>query len=43
MTTTSVDFYWRPGCPFCMSLERSLDKMKIPLDKKNIWDSKEHA
>jgi mycoredoxin len=43
MTTTSIDFYWRPGCPFCMSLERSLGKMKIPLDKKNIWDSQEHA
>ncbi len=26
-----------------MNLERSLDKMKIPLNKKNIWDRTEHA
>ena len=26
-----------------MSLERGLDKMKIPLNKKNIWDRTEHA
>lgn len=37
--STTVDFYWRPGCPFCMSLERNLDKLDIPLNKKNIWDS----
>ena len=34
-----IDFYWRPGCPFCMSLERSLTKMNVPLNKKNIWES----
>ena len=34
-----IDFYWRPGCPFCMSLERSLSKMNVPLNKKNIWES----
>lgn len=26
-----------------MSLERKLDKMNLPLNKKNIWDSKEDA
>lgn len=39
MTTPTIDFYWRPGCPFCMSLERGLDKLDLPLNKKNIWDS----
>lgn len=34
----TIEFYWRPGCPFCMSLERSLNKAGYPLDKKNIWD-----
>ncbi len=34
-----IDFYWRPGCPFCMGLERSLNKMQIPLVKHNIWDN----
>lgn len=26
-----------------MNLERSLDKMKIPLNKKNIWENPAHA
>lgn len=34
----AVDFYWRPGCPFCAMLERDLDAAKIPLNKRNIWD-----
>lgn len=34
----AIDFYWRPGCPFCMQLESNLDKAGIPLAKKNIWD-----
>ncbi len=39
----AVSFYWRPGCPFCMSLERSLNKLGVPLDKRNIWDEPEAA
>lgn len=39
----TIDFYWRPGCPFCMNLERGLDKLQIPLNKKNIWDSPDAA
>ena len=45
-TTTpapTIEFYWRPGCPFCMMLERSLGKAKLPLDKRNIWDDPAHA
>lgn len=34
----AVDFYWRPGCPFSMMLEKKLVKQGIPLAKKNIWD-----
>ncbi len=34
----SVDFYWRPGCGFCMMLERSLTKAEVPLAKRNIWE-----
>ena len=36
---SSVDFYWRPGCGFCMSLDRSLSKAGIPMSKHNIWDN----
>lgn len=33
-----VDFYWRPGCGFCMMLDRRLAKMGVPTVKHNIWD-----
>ena len=36
---SSVDFYWRPGCGFCMSLDRNLSKAGIPMSKHNIWDN----
>lgn len=39
----AVDFYWRPGCGFCMMLDRSLGKAGIPLEKFNIWDDPGHA
>ena len=39
----SVDFYWRPGCGFCMALDRKLTKMGILTTKYNIWDHPEHA
>lgn len=35
---SAVDFYWRPGCGFCMMLERRLVNAAIPLTKHNIWD-----
>lgn len=34
----AVEFYWRPGCPFCSMLERDLQEARIPLQKRNIWD-----
>lgn len=41
--STGVDFYWRPGCGFCMMLERGLSRAGVPLDKHNIWDEPAHA
>jgi len=38
MADDAITFYWRPGCGFCMALERQLNKVDIPLDKHNIWD-----
>ena len=43
MSSNTIDFYWRPGCPFCMNLESKLNKLDLPLNKKNIWDDKSHA
>ena len=40
---TTIDFYWRPGCPFCMNLESKLKKLDLPLNKVNIWESKKAA
>ena len=38
-----VTFYWRPGCPFCVRLERDLDHLGVELDRRNIWDDPAHA
>lgn len=44
MTTQDhIDFYWRPGCGFCMSLERRLDGAGIPFRKFNIWEDDDNA
>ena len=29
--------YWRPGCPFCMRMDRALAKYSIPATVHNIW------
>jgi len=39
----AIDFYWRQGCGFCMSLDRGLTKAGIPMVKKNIWEDPMHA
>lgn len=39
----AIVFYWRPGCGFCMGLDRQLTQLGIPLEKRNIWDDPEHA
>lgn len=33
-----VQFYWRPGCMFCMILRRGLRRRGIPLEEHNIWE-----
>ncbi len=38
-----IDFFWRPGCGFCMALERSLTSAQVPFQKFNIWDDAKHA
>lgn len=39
----SIEFYWRPGCPFCAMLERDLNSANIPLAKRNIWEEPQAA
>lgn len=39
----ALDVYWRPGCPFCSSLKRSLKRRKVPMQFHNIWEDPEAA
>lgn len=38
-TIDAIEFYWRPGCGFCMMLDRKLSKAGIPMHKHNIWEN----
>ena len=38
-----VQLYWRPGCGFCSSLTRSLDRIGLDYDAHNIWDDEDAA
>ena len=40
---TPIVFYWRPGCGFCMMLDRKLGKLDIAVEKRNIWEDPEAA
>ena len=42
-TPDALDVYWRPGCPFCSTLKRSLKRRKVPVRFHNIWDDPEAA
>lgn len=39
----ALDLYWRPGCPFCFSLKRSLKRRKLPVRLHNIWQDPDAA
>lgn len=44
MTTPApVTVYWRPGCGFCSSLLRSLERQDVPHERVNIWEDEEAA
>ncbi len=36
-----ITVFWRPGCPFCMTLDRSMKKSGLEYDKRNIWEDPE--
>ncbi len=39
----TVQFYWRPGCPYCASLLRGLRRRGIAFDSVNIWEDPQAA
>lgn len=42
-TLETIHVYWRPGCPFCMSLDRALRDIEIPIERHNIWEDPDAA
>jgi len=38
-----ITVYWRPGCPFCTILKRSLQRAGVTTTDINIWDVPEAA
>ncbi len=35
----ALDVYWRPGCPYCTALRRSLERAQVPARWHDIWQS----
>lgn len=38
-----IEFYWRPGCPFCMALRGALRRSGLPVRERNIWTDPQAA
>lgn len=43
MPASAVTVYWRPGCGFCSGLLRSLERIGIEPQRRNIWEDEEAA
>lgn len=43
MTDIPIHVYWRPGCGFCASLLRGLDRAGVVYAPVNIWEDPEAA
>ncbi len=40
---SEVVVYWRPGCPFCMSLKMGMKLHHTPHREVNIWEDPDAA
>jgi len=38
-----ITVYWRPGCGFCMALERQLADSDLTIQYRNIWEDQDAA
>lgn len=43
MTETVIEFFWRPGCPYCTSLRGPLRRSGLPVREINIWEDPQAA
>ena len=41
--TPDITVFWRPGCPFCGSLFRQLEREGVEHRRVNIWDDPDAA
>ena len=39
----AIEYFWRPGCPFCARLGSGLKAANIPMNERNIWENPEDA
>ena len=42
-SATVIEFYWRPGCPFCTALRGPLRRSGLPVREINIWEDPQAA
>ena len=40
---SNVTVYWRPGCGFCMRMQRALDGAGLAYEQRNIWTDRAAA
>ena len=40
---SAVTVYWRPGCGFCAGLFRSLERLGVEPERRNIWEDEDAA
>ncbi|OQO92970.1 glutaredoxin domain-containing protein [Saccharomonospora piscinae] len=43
MGIDEIEFYWRPGCPFCAILRGRLRESGLPVREVNIWEDSDAA
>ena len=39
----AIEVFWRPGCPFSDALGRGLDRVGVPMHRRNIWENPDDA
>lgn len=40
---SAITVYWRPHCGFCMRLEHEIERVGLPVERRNIWEDKDAA
>jgi glutaredoxin len=38
-----IEYYWRPGCPFCMMLSPQMRSLGVEVSEFNIWEDPDAA